>query len=175
MGLIFCDCETTGLEPDRHDVWEIALIDEEDTELVWTVFPDLSVADPNALRICRFYERTGGIEWADHAEVAWEVARITAGHHLVGAVPSFDAAFLGRFLRQWGHSPAWHYHLVDVEALIAGFLQWEPPWNSNELSAQIGVDPEEYDRHTALGDARWAKAIYEAVMRGGGDASEPET
>lgn len=29
-----------------------------------------------------------------------------------------------------------------------------------------GLDPErhEIDRHTALGDARWAKAIYEAVM-----------
>lgn len=25
-------------------------------------------------------------------------------------------------------------------------------------------DPVVFDRHTALGDSRWAKAIYEAVM-----------
>jgi hypothetical protein len=73
----------------------------------------------------------------------------------------------------------WHYHLIDVEALAAGWLaagidpddppaptqdSCQPPWNSNELSLAVGVDPEQYDRHTALGDARWARDIYDAVM-----------
>jgi hypothetical protein len=26
------------------------------------------------------------------------------------------------------------------------------------------VNPDDFDRHTALSDARWAKAIYDAVM-----------
>lgn len=39
-----------------------------------------------------------------------------------------------------------------------------PPWKSDALSRAVGVDPEQFDRHTALGDAYWAKAIYEAVM-----------
>jgi hypothetical protein len=29
----------------------------------------------------------------------------------------------------------------------------------------MGVDPALFDRHTAMGGARWAKAIYDAVMR----------
>jgi hypothetical protein len=77
----------------------------------------------------------------------------------------------------------WHYHLIDVEALAAGWIAAQsgpvpiliaganvglvsgrPPWRSEELSRAVGVDPDDFDRHTALGDARWAKAIYEAVM-----------
>jgi hypothetical protein len=87
-----------------------------------------------------------------------------------------------------GVLPTWHYHLVDVEALAAGVvaemrrntrggMTWgrgcaigdpispEPPWSSSDLSRAMGVDPDDFDRHTALGDAQWAKAIYEAVMR----------
>jgi hypothetical protein len=86
----------------------------------------------------------------------------------------------------------WHYHVIDVEALAAGYLaairqdaaelgyhdrpdtpQYEHegnleiarlPWKSDSLSRAVGVEPDDFDRHTALGDARWAKAIYEAVM-----------
>lgn len=28
----------------------------------------------------------------------------------------------------------------------------------------VGVDPDRFEKHTAIGDARWAKACYEAVM-----------
>jgi hypothetical protein len=121
-------------------------------------------------------------------DCAQSLMRLTAGAHLVGAVPSFDAAFLSRLLRANGCCPAWHYHLVDVEALAAGYIAGRadnvevgppsvpaeegvdlcrPPWYSNDLSRAVGVDPDRYDRHTALGDARWAMAIYDAVM---GDA-----
>jgi hypothetical protein len=30
----------------------------------------------------------------------------------------------------------------------------------------MSYDPDQFDRHTALGDARWAKAMFEAVMGG---------
>jgi hypothetical protein len=58
----------------------------------------------------------------------------------------------------------WHYHLIDVEALIAGRLAIAPPWKSDDLSRAIGVEPpSDQDRHTAIGDARWVKQMYEAV------------
>lgn len=211
--LCFVDCETTGLDPDRHEVYEIALIrgdtsvvESKPTELhLWVRDAPLATADPTALRIGRYYERWPERQqyqqlqnqpvmagdrldlWAaelpspyitDGKTAAWIVAGATAGAHLVGAVPSFDAAFLDRLLRRHSLVPSWHYHLVDVEALAAGYLarmaQTEDvsrtladlPWNSNELSARVGVDPGQFDRHTALGDARWAKAIYDAVMGG---------
>lgn len=200
MRLCFLDLETIGLEPDRHEVYEIGLIVRDsdrgpELEWRWWLPVNLGRADPIALKVGRFFERrpqqsrtwpgalqwapdSGRVEQADVREVAESVMELTAGAHLVGAVPSFDAKFLDRLLRGHGCCPAWHYHLVDVEALAAGYLAGRtfdgmrplgaaPPWDSNDLSRAVGVEPKDFDRHTALRDARWALAIYDAVMAEG--------
>ena len=66
--------------------------------------------------------------------------------------------------------PRWHYHLIDVEALAIGFLaakgtRFDLPWDSDDLSRAVGVEPLEA-RHEALYDALWAKQIYETVVNG---------
>jgi oligoribonuclease (3'-5' exoribonuclease) len=237
----FVDCETTGLEPDRHAIWEVGLITPYGDEHVWQ-FPIVEVnADPFALDIGQWWDR----RWSDdndvplldavynaHTDKARRKNFPTQGRavppnatwcrhfrdlvgtsHLCGAVVSFDEERLRRLLRSMGVLPRWHYHLIDVEALAAGWLagrakgvdialaqapegddcRWTmrntedgpesvclahasshkpiktpsiavPPWDSGELSRAVGVDPDDFDRHTALGDARWAKAIYQAVM-----------
>jgi hypothetical protein len=181
--LAFTDIETTGLVPGYHEVWEVATIIKRGvarTEHVWQLPVDLGRADPIALRIGRFHDRRRIAEaLTQHRVFAETFARLTEGCHLVGAVISFDEERLRRLLRHQHQCPMWHYHIVDVEALAAGWLagrgcdavsaeDWlvkaRPPWNSNNLSLAIGVDPEQFDRHTALGDAKWAEALYEAVM-----------
>jgi hypothetical protein len=119
------------------------------------------------------------------AQAARHVEKWTRGAHLVGAVPSFDAETLSGLLRHHHLVPSWHHHLIDVEALALGYLRaqltFAPaadvidlptdvadlPWSSDDLSRAIGVEPPTDERHTAMGDARWAKAIYERVMGGG--------
>jgi DNA polymerase III epsilon subunit-like protein len=114
--------------------------------------------------------------WAEH------FVELTRDAQLIGNVVSFDEERLRQLLRRLGQCPMWHYHLVDVECLAAGYLAGRhrglspegptddrallarPPWNSEDLSQAVGVDPRKYDQHTALGDARWAKAIYDAVV-----------
>ena len=70
------------------------------------------------------------------------------------------------------------YHLIDVEALAVGWVcAWDrtdgrpgitPPWRSDDLSTALGVPPPAKDtRHTALGDAAWALAIYDHITAGG--------
>lgn len=165
VALAFLDLETTGLDPRRHQLYEVGLVVEDGTQVAehrWWVPVDLARADPDALRISNYYGRLPA-EVDNPAQVAVEVARATAGAHLVGAVPSFDAAFLAPFLRAHHQCPAWHYHLVDVEALAAGRLGMAPPWRSDELAEALGVGTPE-DRHTALGDARWARAVYHAAL-----------
>lgn len=172
--VVFVDTETTGLDPDRHEIWEVGLI-VDDTEYEWFLPVDLSKADPMALNIGRFHERwvnpLGADDpyWASdtkRAEFAAEFVTLTNGKHLAGAVVSFDEERLRKLLRVNGQAPMWHYHLIDVEALAAGYLHGASlPWDSEKLSQAVGVDPTLFDRHTALGDARWAKAIYEAVTK----------
>lgn len=169
--LAFVDTETTGLDPDRHEIWEVALIlrDTEGVEVErqWQLRVDLGLADPFALNIGQFHERRyENSDLAHPADFALDFADLTWGAHLVGAVPSFDEERLRRFLRRHGACPGWHYHLVDVENLAAGALAMPPPWDSSELSRVVGIDPDNYEKHTALGDARWARDIYDKVMVG---------
>lgn len=203
--ICFIDTETTGLDPDRHAIWEVALITPDGAEHVWQFPVDEMAADPFALDIGRYWDRRWDTDndvpvlaaiyeahnlksrrknfpdqgrairpdstWARHFR------DLTAGCHLAGAVVSFDEERLRRLLHGLGVLHRWHYHLIDVEALAAGYLasmahgldNLDPlqlPWDSGALSAALGVTVSDEDRHTALGDARWARAIYDAVATG---------
>ena len=179
----FVDTETTGLDPDLHQIWEVGIILPDGYEGRWFLPVDLGRADPYALKVGRFHERhPHGYDFKHNDdEYVSEVrsfcrdfAEYTRGMHLAGAVISFDEERLRRLLRANGACPEWHYHLIDVEALAAGYLSngfdhpgdapHRPPWDSNELSQCIGVNPEDFDRHTALGDCHWAKAIYDKTL-----------
>lgn len=190
--LVFLDTETTSLRPERR-AWDIGLIVRDgtaDVEHQWFVHSedlDLGNADLKSLDIGRFYDRHPAYQkgadrdaWSpdgiSERYVLSEVERLTRGAHLVGNVPNFDADVLDRRMRDHGICPSWHYHLIDVEALAVGYLAKRDldatmmtlPWDSNELNYQLGIEamPDE-ERHTALGDARWARAIYDRVTGGG--------
>jgi hypothetical protein len=183
--LCFLDTETDGIHPGRKP-WEVAIIrrNPDGQQVVMHTFVQigLSTADPFGLSVGRFYDRhpagrqlTGrdshgrpGVQ--SEADVAFAVATITHGAHLVGAVPNFDSEVLDRLLREHDLIPAWHYHLIDVETLAVGYLAAKgapmaPPWKSDDLSRAVGVEPpSEEERHTAIGDARWAMRLYDAIV-----------
>lgn len=185
--LCFIDCETTGTDPRRHMVWEIAFI-VDDKEYSWILAlenDEVGAAEPMALHIGEYYRRVSdaldrqqerGINRfldleektvlysQDRSYLADLMATLIGNSHLVGAVPSFDARFVGDFMFQYHRPPSWHYHLIDVEALAAGKLGLQPPWKSKDLYRALGINPEAFAEHTALGDARMAKAVYEAVF-----------
>lgn len=199
--LAFLNIESDGVHPDRKP-WEIAIVRREPdgTETEWQAFVeiDLSTADPFGLRVGRFHQRhpfgqylsglTKTHPWATDnfgdlpgdedgyltpATAAHHVARLTHGAHIVGAVPNFDTETLDPLLRQHGLLPAWHHHLIDIEALAVGYLAGKgqhvrPPWKSDWLTELLGVEsatPEE--RHTAMGDVRWVMRIYDAITTTG--------
>ena len=62
------------------------------------------------------------------------------------------------------------YPLENDGEPAPGLVRWdEPPrqsrlpWSSDELAEALGVKVSTQDRHTALGDARWARDIWDAV------------
>lgn len=189
MILLFLDCETTGLDPVIHVPWEVAAVRAEHTDdgrlvvlgqmetFVHLTDDQLDAADPIALEIGRFRERYGEA-WNNGNPPARPGTATHAVNflcddkpHLVGAVPSFDDRRVGDMMRRCGITPRWHYHLIDIEAMVVGYIargqrfKSSTSWKSDELSRAIGVDPGQFDRHTAMGDVRWCMAQYAAMYQ----------
>lgn len=198
--LAFADTETDSLLPDRRP-WDIGIIRREPdgSEATLSIIVDdvdLTHADPRALAIGHFFQRhpsyggtSAGLRLPED-KAARQVEEMLRGAHIIGCVPDFDVEVLkNMFRRHWLPWTA-HYHLIDVENLIVGYLAGRrgddeeigtytvdtgtckartvpltPPWSSDDLSRAIGVEPPGPDeRHTALGDARWAQRLYDRIM-----------
>ena len=161
------DIETTGLDPDRDAIFEVAVIVGEvgRRPLVYTAsLPiDETHLSGRPLEIYRAHAAKRPPRRTAH-DVAEAVARLTAGAVVVGNNPAFDRRFLDRLLQSQGVTPTWHYQLDDVEARAAQHLNaGPPPWRSEDLSRGLGVDPSDFDRHSAAGDARWSLRQYERL------------
>lgn len=186
--LIFLDSETTGLTYD-DEIWDLALI-RRDTSGVETAVQTFVAHDvrksqrlPHAFLqdYRQRYDPTLAIGWEKLiAEVLDDMFRpddkTGKKAHIVGNVPNFDTERIAKLYRAYGlDTVPWHHHLIDVENLAVGYLLGyastgmptvtppTPPWDSEKLSRMVGVDPNQFDRHTALGDALWAKAAYDTV------------
>jgi DNA polymerase III epsilon subunit-like protein len=180
--VIFVDTETLGLQP-HHPIWEIAVIVDGE-EIVWQQIPPLAHvnrADPEALRINGFHDRYNEEGAVSRGESASRFAYLADGRHIVGSNPAFDSERLAADLRQsWGQDPSWHYRLRDINAMAHGFLchgiayhgfEPEPPFSLTDMLPQLGLDYNDFQpSHTALCDARLAKAVYETIV---GPPKEP--
>jgi hypothetical protein len=205
--IAFVDCETTHLSAEIGEAWEVAVILREqdgeettDTEYVWQFVPDLTKADPEALRIGGFEERFNvpfGLD-ADaaftgygsdpvvpmtRAQAVSAILSVLRGAILVGSNPGFDDRFLRKLLGPGGAQ--WHYRPLCIATLAAGKklgmaeiirrFGGKPlpsdevplPFSSRDLSRWTGVEPPGPGvAHTALGDARWARDVWDAVWGG---------
>lgn len=185
--LVFLDTETTGLALD-DDIWEVAAIRRETDgrETAHRLFLKHSIR--KCERLPDSFRRDHELRYdPDDAVYPGDAAAyldplLSDGRpHIVGAVPNFDTERIALLLRAHGFEPGWHYHPIDVETLAVGYLRGtyvgaqqaggiEPlpgllslPWDSDDLSRQVGVEPPTDTRHTALGDAQWARAIYDQI------------
>lgn len=139
--IAFVDCETTHLDAEIGEAWEVAVILREfedgqhtDTEYVWefSIDPDAGMFDPEALRIGRWHERrhlatgtsqaafTGSIPAVvmPRTEAVKAILNVLSGAVMVGSNPAFDDRFLRKLLGPG--SAQWHYRPVCIATLAAG-------------------------------------------------------
>lgn len=154
---------------------------------------DLSYADPVSLRMggfwerhpqARFVEESGGkVRLTPEAlyqvrpvegvfgerEMLAAVAELTAGKAVIaGSNPAFDQYTLAPRMEWHAITPDWHYHPEDVPGVARGWLlaQGIPaPRKSDEIARACGLDLDAYGRHTALGDCRLFRDLYDLVAR----------
>lgn len=194
MLIAVVDTETTGTL-EQHELWElgVVLVDTEDTAAdprpLWLQSkPErLQDADPRALEVGRYYERTGGLLRDEPSRqrhgiaspslspeaLAAVVANALAGVRFASCNVTFDTRFVAKWLRRWGQAASWHYSPIDVKSLCYGARPETLGAKTDELLATFRVDVGQclawFDlagdgRHSALGDAYLAVALlYEAM------------
>jgi hypothetical protein len=175
-------------------IWELATIEYGTgrIEHVWRTEPDLAVADPGALQVNRYYEATrkmrqrdvkvhdlAGMDlsarvasWSDPALLAAEVARRLDGVTLICASPTFDAPYVSAFLTAYGQSrQPWHHRARDIGSMAFGFLSLlrkvpcpDLDASTDDFARALGVDPDSFERHSALGDCRLAAAMLDVIL-----------
>jgi len=117
------------------------------------------------------------------AEVLDVVAALTAGKaYVMGSNPAFDTQTLAARMAAYGITPGWHYHPVDVPDRATGWLTGqgrEVPTNekgdekSDLIAKACGVDPAGYERHSALGDCRLFRDLWDAIQGAAGPVGDP--
>lgn len=161
MNLIFLDTETTGLDPRRHEVWEIAYAVGDGPILHGIVRHSFTNPDPLALKLNGYLDRAVDAKIDPMFERDLRLA--LEGSTVVGANPAFDTAFLRI---RWDDVP-WHHRLWDIEAYAAGVLCL------NSLKGMAGVSEALRERgwqiprpdHSAAGDVAALRASFYALQK----------
>lgn len=176
--LAFIDLETTGLDPEKHEIVEIGCLLARQKERVGRgpevekieefeikVKPThIETADQEALRICG-YNEADWIFAVDLKQALEKLAEKTKSTIMVGHNVSFDWAFLEMGFIKTGVKPEMHYHKVDTIALAFGKLydnQDAQKFSLRALCELLGVKNEK--AHTALSDVRATYEVYKKLL-----------
>lgn len=187
--LAFIDTETTGLDPNRHEIIDVAVVfDASVLRRVgspWTATlsreePDIAVwhtrvrperigdAEPKALEVNGYNER----DWEDaptFAEIAPTLAKLLtrdgADPVIVGHNVNFDRDFINAAFRRAGTTHKVSYHTVDTVTLCYEHLV---PCGLEFLSLDnvrrfMGIPT--FGSHAALKDAVDARQVYNRLIR----------
>lgn len=161
MSFVYLDTETTGLDPERHQIWEIAFAVDDGPIQSGTVTHRIDTADPKALEINHYEERVDKLALRLPAVRAMllEASALHAltGATLVGANPAFDAAFLRA---RWHESP-WKYRLLDIEAFAMPGLGLHEPRGIAYIAEALGVQAPD---HTAAGDVHTLRECHRELL-----------
>ncbi len=164
--LVFLDIETTHLDPRLADVIEAAwAVEDEDTNQI--IFEHtLEHADPEALRINRYWERGMDRSCGDGRGVTphrMQFIRDLTGATIVAENYGFDC---GHLLRKLGLEP-WHYRKVELSSLAMYAFGLDRPEGQTKTAVRmrdLGYEIPEDGMHEAVGDVECLRACFRALM-----------
>jgi oligoribonuclease len=187
MYLIFLDTETTGINPEKHRIIEIAykVVDSNlkrvllsyesvisQTQEVW------GAADPESLAFNGFtWEQTlhGKTEKVVASEIANDLNRLQLGQNegvFICQNPSFDRAFFLQLINaDVQESYGWPYHWLDLASMYWAICQMghsrtitkECDLSKDTIASFYGL-PAEASPHRAMNGVNHLMACYQALF-----------
>lgn len=159
--LVFLDIETTGLDPDKHEAWEVAVAINDGPVTSHILVHSLKTADFKALDLNGYFRRNPLGARSEGPIVDLQVREMLQDATVVAANPSFDVDFL---YRRWGVAP-WHHRKIDVETMAYAVLQYDEMKGMKDIAEDLR-DREFSIRqpdHTAYGDVTALRDCYKAL------------
>lgn len=161
--LCFIDTETTGLDPRIHQPYEVCYwLDHEPAPVTIRLPHTLTYADPGALAIGGYHDRGFTPDTSRARDLATrDLVDALHAVTLVGSNPAFDAAML----RSYIGTEVWHHRLINVADGAMWLFGWDRPKGLDYIAAECrdrGFEIPAPD-HTAEGDVRTTRAVYEAL------------
>lgn len=168
---IFVDTETTGLDPDIHELLEVAILRE-------TILPPYNRPGKLTVQWCRkirplhpeifepeAYAANGYTPeaWADAVpfeDVAAEIVELLMHGTLIGHNPKFDVAFITAALKRVGIKAKLPHRSIDTTtaAYLAWGLDGKLKLSLDNLRTYLGITVK--DGHRALKDALDCRQVF---------------
>lgn len=169
--LVFIDLETTGVDPEKHEIIEIAwiLVDGQSfevlSEFVAKVKPEHpETANPKALEITGYSEE----EWGNAGllkEALGKIIQLAPQGMLVGWNIYFDWSFLEKGFKKFNFVSQFDYHMIDVMVIAYSKLHSKPEIRElglKKIATYFGI---EFQEHHALEDIRATYQIFKKLMQ----------
>lgn len=176
--LAFVDLETTGLDPEKHEIIEVGCLIAEQLprlgkgptlriidELNLRIKPEhLETAEPEALRL-NGYNETDWLFAVDLKSALEALVKKAAGAVMVGQNVSFDWTFLERGFERTGVKHNFHYHKLDLLSMAFAKLydaEAVQRFSLEALADYFGLKNEH--AHTAASDIKVTFEIYKRLL-----------
>jgi len=176
--LAFIDLETTGLDPNKHEIIEIGCIVarqvsqngqgctlEKIEEFEIRVKPEhLETAEPEALRI-NGYNETDWVFASDLAQALKTLSDKTEGAMMIAHNLTFDWSFLEKAFAKTGVLNKMDFHRIDLLSVAFARLYHETKvdkFSLRALTEYFGLTNER--AHTALADIRVSFEVYKKLL-----------
>jgi DNA polymerase III epsilon subunit-like protein len=176
--LAFVDTETTGTDPNKHEIIELAVIVARQIpregkgprleiieECEWKIKPEhLETAEEEALRVNGYNE----VDWmfaVDRKKAMEEFAKKTQSAIFVSHNLVFDYAFVSKAFEETGIDNKMHYGKLDTISMALARLYDAPLADKFSLRALCELlKVENTKAHTALADTRALFEVYKKIM-----------
>ena len=162
--LAFVDIETTGLEPHKHEIIEVAIITKERTYHVKVSPQFIEFADQRALEINGYTPE----EWIDSVPskvVACELSDILNNKIIVGHNPKFDMSFIRELWELHECTPYVSSRYIDTVQLAREHLPQCPQYKLDVIRRYLGWSL--VGAHSALKDVEDTKKLFHLLWGAG--------